>query len=385
MTLAIRVPRTIIRYISGEFAITFGLTLAIITSIWVLGLSIVTVRHEAMNPKAFLAALPWMAVVSLKYTLPMAVLFGASVSYGRMSSENEIRAMEWNGIHIAWVIFPAAVIAVAASLLALSVNSRIIPYANKKLARTIRANLMDLTDRQLIRAAQIRETIAIGSYTLSISGYDPSTRTIDGITVYQTDEARRPVRRIDATRARIVQGKTPGAVVVAFEEGTPETKRHYVTIEFEGGVVTQFDPDSTRIASRYAAPPIAIDLSSEEEKEVGTKGMSSKRLVKVADGAASASDRREARTEYFMRLAFASSPLFFVLLAAPLASLVRWKHNLSAFLPSLGVVTCVYYPLVIWAKVWGEQGRLDPMFGMMAPNAALLVISSLVVFILLRR
>jgi lipopolysaccharide export LptBFGC system permease protein LptF len=366
---------------------TFALTLAIITAVWVLGTAVVVVRHQWLGPKAFLVALPVMAVISLKYTLPMAVLFGASVCYGRMSSDNEIRAMEWNGIHVGWVILPAALIAVAASAVSLLLNCDTIPRAQRALSRIIRANVMDIMDRQLTRASQGRERIAVGDFAVDIKAYDSKSKTIQGITIYQTDPAReqRLIRRIDAPLAHILAGKVPGAVPIVPDDSQPESRRRYVTFQFEGGVVQEFDPASTKVVNRYTAPAVALDISGQESGVLTEKEMSISRLAEYAKTAKHPSQRHEARTTLYERYALGVSPLFFVLLAAPMASLVRWKHVLTSFLPSLAIVAVVYYPLIAWAKVLGEAGRLDPMFGMFAGNFALLLAAAGIIVLLLRR
>jgi len=383
--LRFSVPKTLIKHISGEFTKAFTMTLVVVTAMWVLVSAIAVVRREVLGPKAFLLALPVMAVISFKYTLPMAVLLGASISYGRMSAENEIRAMEWNGIHIGWAIFPAAGIAVAASIVALVLNCEVIPAAHRGLDTIVRANIMDIIDRQLVRASRGREQIVFDTLTVDVKAYDRSTRSIEGIAVYQTDAQERPLRRIDAASARVVPGRLPGAVLIATEEPKEEREPKYVTFEFDNGVVTEFDPESGAIQKRFHAPAVALDLSDEEAREIGSKGMSMRQLGVYARSARRPAQRYVARTDIFERYALGVSPLFFVLLAAPMASLVRWKHVLTSFLPSLGVVIVIYYPLIAWAKVWGVENRMDPAYGMFAGDAAVLVAAAGVIIVLVRR
>jgi len=378
-------PRTIIRYISGEFAKAFGLTLVIITSVWVLGLSILFVRHQVIGPEAFFMALPMWAVVSLKYTLPMAVLFGASVSYGRMSAENEIRAMEWNGIHVGWILLPASLIAVGASAMSLWLDCEGIPAANRRLAGLVKSNIMDILDRQLTRAAQGVESLTSGDFTVDVKGYDSATRTVQVVTIYQTDSRKRLVRRIDASSARIVAGQLADAMAFVPDENQGESRRKMVTFVFQNGLVQEFDPESTSMVRRYPVPQVSFDFSSGSAAPAEPKEMSLGTLVAYSRTAKSLASRLEARTDIYERLAMGLSPLFFVLLAAPLALVAKWKHTLTSFLPSLVTVIVIYYPLVMWAKVWGQEGTLDPLYGMFAGDAAVLLVAAATILILLRR
>ena len=371
------------KYISGEFTATFALTLVVVTAVWVLGVTILAVRHELLGPRAFLRAMPLMVVISFKYTLPMAVLFGASISYGRMSADNEIRAMEWSGIHVGWAIVPAAMVAVGASAVSLAFDCELIPAAERRLSRVLRSTILETIDRQLSRSAQGDIPIVIGYYSVRIGGYDAATKTIRNITVFQTDESRRPILQIDAPGAAIRAGKVLGAIPIVIDENQPESKRRYVTFEFQGGVVKEFDPRSGSMTRQYAAPPVAIDLSADKDRDAGLAGLSSAKLARYSREAEDPGDRLDARVRFFERCALGVSPFFFVLLAAPMASLVRWRHNLTAFLPSLAIVMVIYYPLLMWAKVWAA--RVDPLYGMFAGNAALLLIAAGTICVLLRR
>ena len=89
---------------------TVSLTLVVVTLLWVFVITLQLVRHHAVSPRVFAMVVPLLTVISLAYTLPIAILFGVSITYGRLSAENEFRAMAWNGVHLGWMILPAAAI-----------------------------------------------------------------------------------------------------------------------------------------------------------------------------------------------------------------------------------------------------------------------------------
>lgn len=384
------IPKTIIGYISGEFAKAFALTLTVVTGVWVLGSAIVFIRGQILGPAEFLAMLPLLATTSLKYTLPLSVLFGSSFAYGRMSTDNEIRAMEWNGVHLGWILLPAASIAVAASCISVVVNAELIPASHRRLQSLVGGtNVMEAIDRQLSRGAQGRDQIHIDRFAVDIKGYDRTTRRMERVDIYETREGktakeRSVIRRIEAKSATIRKGKLPEAIPFGGGE-KPESARKYVTFVFDSGYVNEFDPDTGVLERRFPVPAVAFDFSTVGSGEPRPKMLSSGDLFKYSLNAAHKADRLDARTDYFERIALGVSPFFFVLLAAPLALAARWKHLLTSFLPSFGVVTVVFYPLVMLAKVWGNEGHLDPFYGLFMGDAALLVVTAVVVTVLLRR
>lgn len=391
------IPTTALRYISAEFLKTLALTLIVVTALWVFVGALQLLRKQYMGPGEFLTVVPLLAIVTLAYTLPMAVLFGASVSYGRMSFENEIRAMEWNGIHFGWIALPAVVIALAASCLALCLTGNIVPMAKARMDGIVRKNLADTINRQFIKAAQEGQSLSMGRLSVSLESYDAATGTMTGLIIIQSGPVKvestssTPVerievlRRVDAPSARMVQGRVPGAWVFGADTTVAAFDHKYVSFIFNDGRLTEYDPKHNGMRVAGGAPPVAIDLSEDPKTEVEVDHLPLLAIPSFARSAADAPDRQSAWTEFYERLTLGISPLFFALLAVPMALVARWKHTLTSFLPSLLVVMMVYYPLHIWGKVLGRSGSLDPMWGMFMGNAAILVISALAIVKVARR
>ncbi|MCD6405959.1 MAG: LptF/LptG family permease [Planctomycetes bacterium] len=380
-------PRTIIKYITGQMTRAFLMTLSIVTVLWVFVFTLQLVRHRIIGPKQLLFVIPLLTVVSLSYTLPIAVLFGVSVAYGRMSTENEIRAMAWNGVHLGWAMLPAAGVALVATALSLYVNTYVAPAALRTRDRVVAVHVIDAVDRNLLHAARSQEPLELDSVRTSVylKGYDRPTHTMKGVTIIVADDKWHSTRRIDADSARIVDGKVPGALEFRPDADRPESKRQFVTFVFANGYITRFNPESKMaLRDRAVIPSVAIDISEDVDR-VDFKSLSLGKLAEFARTAHKQSQRNKAGTLVYQRIALGLSPLFFALVAAPMAMVARWKHTLTAFLPSLCMAVVVYYPLVMWAKVQGEAGSLDPLYGMFAGNAVMLVISVVLILVVLRR
>lgn len=389
------VPRIILRYVSVEFMKTFIVTLGVVTTACLFASAVLLLRHEPIGPKQFLMTLPISASMLLKYTLPMAVLFGASLAYGRMAAENEVRALEWNGVHIGWLLVPAAAIAVAASVAALYLNAYVVPASRGRLERILEANALEILDRQLVRASQKTESAMPGFRNLSIvvQEYDRKASIIHGLIIIQTDknDPTKVKLRIDAESAQIIPGRLAEAIAYVPDDESPadqrrpERLRKYVTFKFTRGYISKYDPESTTMTTRGPALPVALDLSLARETRSDPHQMRMGELARYMSTVENKADRLKARTQFFERLALGMSPFFLVLFAAPMAMVGRWNHVLTAVLPSMLVGILIYYPLIMLAAVLGEGGQLDPIYGMCIPNALMLLLSTVVFTVLLRR
>ena len=380
-------PAIILRYISAEMAKAFSLTLAVVTLVWVFVFTLQLVRHNIVAPKQFVIVVPLFAVVSLAYTLPIAVLFGVSIAYGRLSADNEIRAMAWNGVHLAWTVLPAAAIAVLATALSLYVNTSAVPSALRMTNRLVTSDIIDAAGREFAAACRAGEAVKFSNISMRMEGFDLASNTATGVSILiaEKEEGWKVTYNLTADAARVVKGKAPGAVEFSPSPDRPDSQKRFISFIFVNGVIQEYDPDARMALSAKApAPPVAIDVSHDVNRR-RLKDLNWRELADLSRTDERPSVKNKARTLLFERIALGVSPFFFALVAAPMAMVARWKHMLTSFLPSLVIAAAVYYPLVMWAKVQGEAGSLDPALWMFAGNALMLVLSAVLMVIVLRR
>lgn len=380
-------PTTLLRYVSGEMARTVSLTLVVVTLLWVFVITLQLVRHHAVGPRVFAMVVPLLTVISLAYTLPIAILFGVSIAYGRLSTENEFRAMAWNGVHLGWTILPAAALAVAATFVSLFVSTQAMPYALQKRDTLISSSVMAVVRNRFIVAAQSGEAVKFNRTSLTLQSYDSKTGTAIGVNIIVVDREKnwQVTLSLSADAARVVEGKVEGAMEFSRDPDKPQHLRRYISFIFTNGRIQEYDPDARlKVITTMPAPPIAVDVSKNVNR-IEIKQMGLTRLAAYAREADSDKNRNKARTLLFERLALGMSPFFFALVAAPMAMVAKWKHMLTSFLPSLVLASGVYYPLVMWAKVQGEAGTVDPALGMFAGNALMLIISVILTLVVLRK
>ena len=129
--------KTIERYIVGSFLTAFFLCWLVLTFVLSIGLLVnVTSLIAKGMPVAvvgryFLTGIP----VTLGFTIPLAVLIGSLLVFGRLSTDSEIAAMRACGINLLHVMLWPLGIALALSALCLYLHDEIVPRSEEARAQ----------------------------------------------------------------------------------------------------------------------------------------------------------------------------------------------------------------------------------------------------------
>lgn len=118
--------RTLQRYLVREWCRTFLPSLACFEFLMFLGFAI-QLLHKGLDIIALRILIPHLFVQALPYSIPASLLTATFMTYGRMSADHEIIAIQTSGIHIRKIITPVFVIGVTFSILALVLSSEILP------------------------------------------------------------------------------------------------------------------------------------------------------------------------------------------------------------------------------------------------------------------
>jgi lipopolysaccharide export LptBFGC system permease protein LptF len=143
-------------YILRELLKTFGLTLLALTALFTMGGGLYNVlKFEGVTTGDLFTLLPMLIPVTLTITMPVAALFAATMTYGRLAADNELVACRAAGINIHRVFLSAILLSVfVAALAAISVNV-LIPDFMQKIAHFAKANVRDLAFHRLLQRGYI--------------------------------------------------------------------------------------------------------------------------------------------------------------------------------------------------------------------------------------
>ena len=132
--------KILFRYLLTEQAAPFLVSVMAVTVVLFLGRSMRYTRLLFTSPSAledlgrlFLYSLPYF----LAFAIPMATLLGILLAFTRLASDNEITALKTAGLSLYQLLPTVAMVAVSATLVALTLSLLVLPKANKALRSLI--------------------------------------------------------------------------------------------------------------------------------------------------------------------------------------------------------------------------------------------------------
>jgi lipopolysaccharide export LptBFGC system permease protein LptF len=114
------------RYLVREWFRTFLPSFTCFEFLMFLGFAI-QLLHKGLDIIALRAIVPHLFIQATPYSIPAALLTATTMTYGRMSADREIIAIQTSGIHKNKIIIPILIIGVFFSLITLGLTSEILP------------------------------------------------------------------------------------------------------------------------------------------------------------------------------------------------------------------------------------------------------------------
>jgi lipopolysaccharide export system permease protein len=127
--------------------------------------------------------------VTLTFVLPLAALFAAALTYGRLATDNEIDACKASGISPMTLIYPGFLLAVLVAIATLALSFHVTPYFVRLADQSINANLKQILFRHLQRRGFYRLP-PNGRYAIYADYADPLTDSLYGVIVLKTRDAK---------------------------------------------------------------------------------------------------------------------------------------------------------------------------------------------------
>ena len=141
---------TLQRYILREMGKTFLLTVIALTAILGLGGGVLQViKLGAVTPAQLARLILVMMPLSIVLTLPIAALFSASATYGRLAGDNEFVACRSSGINLLVLFLPAILLGLASAMITFVLSNFVIPGMVRNLNEFLFADVGTLLQRRL--------------------------------------------------------------------------------------------------------------------------------------------------------------------------------------------------------------------------------------------
>jgi lipopolysaccharide export system permease protein len=144
------------RYVLWELCKVFLPATLALTLILSLGSLLRPIQNYGVAPGQVTELLVYFLPVTLTLVLPIASLFAAALTYGRLATDNEIDACKASGISAVTLIYPGFLLAVVVAIANLALSFHVMPYFMRLADRSINANIKQIVFRQLQRQGYYR-------------------------------------------------------------------------------------------------------------------------------------------------------------------------------------------------------------------------------------
>ena len=145
-------PWTIQRYIFREMSKAFVLAAIALTGVLGLGGGVMNmIKLGEVTPLQLFRLIALLLPLAAAMTLPIAALFGAAATYGRLSADNEFVACRSSGINLHVLFFPTLVLSLVSAGLSFGLTNFVIPGMVRNLEELVKADIGMLAQQRLNR------------------------------------------------------------------------------------------------------------------------------------------------------------------------------------------------------------------------------------------
>lgn len=147
-------------YILRELCKAFAMSLLIYTFVFLV-MFCGGVVSSGVTIATVIQIIPYLFPMMSRLVLPLSIITGILISYGRFSANNEFIAAQASGIHPFWLGVPALVVAFFSSIITIYMNADLMTWSVQKMERRI------LADRTNIINSKLKKP---GSFSFKIPG-----------------------------------------------------------------------------------------------------------------------------------------------------------------------------------------------------------------------
>ncbi len=307
----------------------------------------------------------------IPYALPMGVLTGFLIAFGRMSSQNEITAMKAGGIKLLRIARPALILATSFTLLAAWLNLEIAPLANTEYKRLLVGSAQE-NPASIITPGELNRQFK----GLVIRAGSRDDDVLKDFWLWRLDNNGKLVQSIQAKEARLERIDKPDGSIflrVRLKEARMESR---VDEKLSFAKPSSFAA-ATDSVMEFPADAIFKDREIVERK---LRWLTTSELLDAMDKGWQvtpqstpdeiAQGKMEARKQLMAHLASAFSIFTLALLAIPLAMRVGRSETFVNAAIALGI--CLSYYVLSSVAMWVKSPALRPDILVWVPNLIVL-------------
>ena len=299
----------------------------------------------------------------LSYTVPMSVLTGTLLAFGKLSSDREILAMKASGISFYAIAAPVLLVGFLVSIALVPINTHVVPWSH-------------YATRQLLLEIGIRNPAAFlegGTFIKEFKPYILFVYQVEGnrlsqIRIYEPKEGC-PTRTIVAKRGEFIPIPAERRVLLKLYEGAADEPDPKDPMKF---YKLQFATYTMNLALEEGRDPASLDRKPKDMSLAQLRGETAKMTQEGID-------TTPLRVELHRRFSMAFSPLIFILTGLPLGITTR-RAQRSVGLALSVIIFLGYYLFLVLGQTLAEKGLLPAAPAMWLGNAVFFVIGSFLIW-----
>lgn len=349
--------RLLNNYVTKSFLLAFGMAIGILTFAMVGGSLIQAYEQIAKGVPldVFCKFTLYMVPRILTFTVPWAVMVAVMLVFGRMSADNEVTAMRACGISILQILSPILLITIALTALCLYLQVEIGPPLLGK-SRSMLQNVAVTQPLSLfVPGDPLKIPGADNNISISIEKKIGKDKLI-GVQYWRTDDEGNVLQEISAESGDVVVDEEEQIMTVVLHECRVDNRAENQDANVNTGYAKELP-----IAFNYGKQANAANIS------VRAKYMTVKSLLgEIHRFKVHNQDTTKLEVELNKRIAFALSPIAFLLLGLPLA--IRTSRRETSVGLFLSIVLAGGYFMSILLLESLKSPALYPQYLLWLPN-----------------
>lgn len=351
-------------YVTRSFLLAFGMAIGILT-FGMTGARLVNVLDflaQGIPISSFFLFMLHIMPIILTFTIPWAIMVAVMLVFGRLSADSEITAMRACGISIMQIVSPILIITFVMTLFCLYLQVEVGPPLLGE-------------SRQLMQRVAIDQPLALfepgrpihyGNTIISIDD-KVGENGIRGVQIYVVDKEQQNVTQdITASSGTLVVDETKQALVVKLQncmiiDKSSDPEQRIFNEHFEFSFDYGRDLNTMNVGER----PKFMKL-----KDLMARTRLTKSLNK---------DATSLEVELNQRIAFALSPIAFLLLGLPLAIRTSRRETSVGLFLSI-ILAGTYFLLIILCESLTSYPKLYPQYLLWIPNIAFQIFGAIMTY-----
>ncbi len=353
-------PNIMDRYVLRVFSGVFFLVLLSGVSLYVLADLTGKADEIFKNRVSHSVVLAYYGYSSLQifYEIaPVLVLVTTLITFSLLSKSNEVTALKALGVSLYRLAVPAMVAALGITLFAVFLQSEVLPASNQRVAQ-LDDQIHGRETARTYRRADRQWLFGHDHYIYNYLHYDPATKSLQRLQVFEFDARHQLTRRLVADRAVY-----DGNGWWRFENGWFR--------RFDGVEVTEYERFPGEVLAQFPEKPDYFDSEVRPPEQMGYVEL--RRYIQELEGSGQAVP--ELRVELQNKVAYPTISLVMALVALPFAFRLGRQGALYGVGLSL-VLGMIFLAVFAFFKTMGEAGLLPPAVAVWSPNLVAAMVSA---------